>query len=153
MTRRDLFVAQIGIAALVALGLVLLVMRPAFAYTCDTTSCTFSAKYTESATVSTGSPLTNLISCTINYSISTNGAPAVARPAVVVPASSPTGGQVMTKPITDTTLLPGFNYSVNAAVACTNPAGTGASFAAPTPLPISRAGEVPPNVPPGLILQ
>lgn len=136
--------ARVIAVALAAVALAFAWAPSAEAFTCTTTGCTFNALYTEPTTVQTGAPLTNLTSCTVSYTTAQNGGIPGPAKTVVVPASSPNGGGAINRPITDASLLPGHNYAVVARVACTNPSGTGPQGAASVPLPISRAGEVPP---------
>ena len=136
------------IVILLAVAFLLAGPSTAQAFTCTPTGCTFEALYTEPTVGTTGSPLTNLTSCTVSYSIAIGaGAPGLAQ-TVVVPASSPTGGGAIVRPITDSALIPGFNYTISGGTACANPAGTGPTLSA-SPLPIARAGEVPPAPPTG----
>lgn len=117
------------------------------AFTATPTGATFNAKYTEPTTNALGAPLTNLLNCTVTYRVAVDaGTPGPAK-LVVVPASSPTGGQLIVRPITDTELTPGHNYTLTGSYACANPAGTGNSSAPAAPLAIGRAGEVPPGTP------
>jgi len=154
MMRRDLFVAQIGIAALVALGLVLLVMRPAFAYTCDTTGCTWSTSYTEPATLTNGQALTDLVTCTATYTVSKDGAtplPAATK-SFVIPASKPSGGGVVTKNNTDATMLPPHTYAIQETVVCASTAFGTSAPSAPGSL-LMNSGVSPNPVPSAPTLQ
>lgn len=133
------------ILALVA-PLVLALAAPAWPFSCTATGCTFFAKYTEPSTVSTGPPLTNLTNTTVTYRVSVDGGAPGAPKTVTVPASKPTGGAIINQPITDTSLLPGHDYTISGSATATNPAGTGAALTL-TSLPVPRAGEAPPNPP------
>src|SRR5258705_13799894 len=106
MDRRDLFVAQIGIAALVAVGVILLTMSSAFAFTCTATGCTFTLSYTEPTTNTAGGPPA-LTSTTAFYTIGTGP-----EKSIVTPASSANGGGVITKQVTEP-IFPGQSVIVN----------------------------------------
>lgn len=117
MTRWWTFAAALAVAALLpGLGA---------AYTCTpTTGCTFNITIPEPTTNTAGLPLTDLASCTASWSKSVDGAAPVAQAPVVVPASKPTGGGTVVKPVTDATAVAPHVYAVQVTgVACTNTGG------------------------------
>lgn len=131
-------------ALLIVLSLLALPLT-ADAFTCTATGCTFTIKYTEPTQNTSGGPV-NLQSTKIYYRLD-NGS----LKAVNVPASSPAGGQVISKDITEP-ILPGQKVVISGQVTASNAAGEGA--ASPTAaLTIDLSGQVVPAVPSGFTIQ
>ena len=111
----------------------------AYAFTCTTSGCTFSAKYTEPTTNTAGGPV-NLTGTTIYYKLN-NGAEKV----INVLPTSPNGGGAITQAITEP-ILAGQKVTVSGQVTGKNAAGE--SVRAPmAPMTIDRSAEVAPNPP------
>lgn len=150
---RDLFLAQMGIAALVACALILLVMRPAFAdpYTCNASGCTWNTKFTEPSTLTNGQPLTDLTGCTVSYTTAVDGGTPGSAKTYTIPASKISGGGAVNVNNTDPTMVPSHVYLITATVACNSTAfGTGPS-SAPATLPMNNGVTV--NTGTGLTIQ
>src|SRR5882672_2157434 len=151
MSRRDLLVAQMGIAALAVVGLVLGVMAPAFAYTCNAAGCTWNTKFTEPSTLTNGQTLTDLTGCTASYTTAVDGGTPASPRSFTIPASRPAGGGAIAVNNTDPTMVPGHVYTIAETVACNSTAfGTGTSTP-PAALPMNNG--VTTNPAGGLTLQ
>jgi hypothetical protein len=128
----------------VAMGLVW--AAASYAYTCDTTGCTWQTSYTEPATLTNGQPLTDLQSCTATYTVSKDGAasdPALTK-SFVIPASKPAGGGVVVKNNSDPGMLPPHTYAITERIACTSTAFGASAPSAPASLPMNSGVALPP---------
>lgn len=120
-------------------------------YTCNGSGCTWSTQYTEPSTLNNNQPLTDLASCTATYTIAIDGAQAGAGKTFLIPASRPSGGQVVTRNNTDATMIPGHTYRISETISCTSVAfGTGAQSA---PGMLLMNNGVSPNPPAAPVLQ
>jgi hypothetical protein len=145
MTRLDRRILS-AVIVLVLVGLGLLWISAAHAFTCTPTSCTFTITYTEPTTnTAGGSP--QLTSTTAFWTVSPGGA----EKSIVTPATSLNGGGLITKLVTEA-ILPGQSVSVAASALATNPAGN-STRATTTPLAINRSGEVVGTPPTSLTIQ